>query len=79
MPRAVTAFTEKKSQAHNVFLCLSRNWFHLSDVRFGAGSIPSSFRMLRTVCRLNCLMPSFRSSPTIRVYPNADCPSRRFR
>ncbi len=67
--RMVTDFTEKKSTAHRVFWWRSRKFSHLSDVRSGAGTIPSSLRMFRTVWRLMPLIPSLRISPIIRVYP----------
>jgi hypothetical protein len=34
------------------------------------GSMPSSFKMFRTVCRLMLLIPSFLNSPMILVKPN---------
>ena len=70
MPRFVTVFTLKKSQAHSVSLCRSMNSFHESEVRSGPGDIPSSLRMFRTVWRLIFLIPILRSSPMMRVYPN---------
>jgi hypothetical protein len=48
-PRVVTIFTEKKSQAQSVSACLLMNSSQQSDLRLGPGSMPSSFKMFRTV------------------------------
>src|ERR671934_1714062 len=47
---------------------LAQNSVQLMSCRFGAGSIPSSLRIVQTVLAAS-LMPSPTSSPWIRRYP----------
>ncbi len=59
----------RKPQDQSVEECRLRNCSHVDSERSGNGSIPCSLRMFRTVVRETDMIPSFRNSPSIQVYP----------
>ena len=64
--RSQTVSTLKKSQARIVSPCARKNERQLSRSRCGAGGTPAAASTVRTSVA-DTLMPSLRSSPTIRT------------
>jgi hypothetical protein len=60
--------TVRKSHSRMLAACARRNSAQLVSSRFGAGSIPASFRIAQTVLAAS-LTPSPTSSPWTRRYP----------
>ena len=69
-PLGVSTFLWKKSHDHSVAACRFRNRSQTGSTRSGAGSIPCSFKIERTVVLETDMIPSLRSSPRMREYPH---------
>jgi hypothetical protein len=65
--------TVRKSHSRMLPACWRRNSDLFASSRFGAGSIPASFKIVQAVLAAS-LMPSPTSSPWIRRYPTPGSP-----
>ncbi len=68
-PLAVSTLLANKSHDQSFAACRFKNLSHTGSVRSGAGPMPCSFRIDRTVDLETNMILSFRSSSSIRVYP----------